>query len=193
VVNVPSRAYIPPPAEAVELPVDDLALRLLRLIVDEGQGHLLTRGNAGIHGTWEQHSEEPVEPGFLQAVSEAYDWLLYQGLVALQPGNESGWCYVTRRGENILREAVPLGHVPADAGITTRLHPAIRQEVREQISLGRWPNAVFVSLRAVEIRVRALSQITDGRVVGVDLMAAAFNRKPAHFATRRQPGASRKP
>jgi uncharacterized protein (TIGR02391 family) len=173
-VNVPSQAFIPPPAEAIELPVDELALDLLRLIVHEDQGHLLTRGNAGNPGHWTHHSDPSPDLMFLEAISEAYDWLLHQGLVARRPGEESGWCYVTRRGLTALAESEPLQRLRAEQRITARMHLAIRQEAREQVLHGRWDNAVLVGLREVEIRVREMSDL-DGH--GVDLMGAAFSPK----------------
>jgi uncharacterized protein (TIGR02391 family) len=182
-MHVPSHDFIPPPAEAVDLPVEELGLALLRLIVEGQQGHLLTRGNAGNYGYWEHHSSEAIEPPFLEALSEPYDWLLHRGLVALQPGNESGWCYVTRRGLSAIEDENPLARLRADDGITARLHPAIRQQAREQILLGRWANAVFVSLREVEVRVRDLSGLNG---IGVDLMAAALNPRTGPL---RDPGA----
>src|SRR3954454_15619009 len=96
---VSSQKYIPPPAAAVDLSVDDLALRLLRLIHDELQGHLNTRSDVGVAGHWAEHaSGAGTDAGFLRAVSEAYDWLAVNGLVAVEPGNTSGRGYVTRRG-----------------------------------------------------------------------------------------------
>ena len=70
----PSTRSIPPADGAVELPIHDLALRLLHLIEDEGQGHLLQDAIA-VPGHWEAHCSGPPPQPFLTAIHEAW-WAL---------------------------------------------------------------------------------------------------------------------
>lgn len=53
------------------------------------------------------------------------------------------------------------------------LHPSIEQPVRRQFLLGEYEQAVFVAMKAVEVRVRALAQLGHD-VLGVTLMTHAF-------------------
>ncbi|HEX3722372.1 MAG TPA: TIGR02391 family protein, partial [Nitrolancea sp.] len=53
------------------------------------------------------------------------------------------------------------------------LHPLIERRVRRQFLLGECEQAVFVAMKAVEVRVRALAELGDD-VVGVGLMTQAF-------------------
>jgi uncharacterized protein (TIGR02391 family) len=172
-----STEYIPRPVDAIELPVDDLALRLLRLIDEQGQGHLLHRGDASLAGHWLDHTGGVSDERFLRAIGEAYDWLLFNGLIAAAPGARlSDRAYITQRGERALAESDPLNLLRAEAQIRGPLHPSIAHSVRSQYLLGRYEQAVFIALRQVEIRVRELGRFDDD-LVGMDLMAQAF--KPA--------------
>lgn len=84
-----------------------------------------------------------------------------------------GW--KIRPDDSVLVAAEPVrGHtgkrsVPARGG----LHPLIEAEVRPQFLIRKLDQAVFASLRAVEIRVRALAGDDDG-VVGTAQMNRAF-------------------
>ena len=54
-----------------------------------------------------------------------------------------------------------------------RLHPLIEAEARPQFMIPKLDQAVFTSLKAVEIRVRTLGGYRD-QAIGVDLMNRAF-------------------
>jgi hypothetical protein len=45
---------LPSASEIIELPVDELALRLLQLMAVHEQGNLLNRNNIGLAGIWGQ-------------------------------------------------------------------------------------------------------------------------------------------
>lgn len=53
------------------------------------------------------------------------------------------------------------------------LHPLLAQRVRRQFLLGEYEQAIFVAMKAVEVRVRKLGGFGNN-VIGVDLMAQAF-------------------
>jgi hypothetical protein len=77
---VPSTTeLIPPVADAVELAVDELALRLLRYLgacAAAGETQPLNTGNLLQAGSWMDHGVERSERGqFFQAISEAIGWL----------------------------------------------------------------------------------------------------------------------
>ncbi len=182
-IPTPSHAYIPPPAEAVQLSVDDLAVRLLGLIHEAGQGHLLTRGNVGVPGNWEHHAPgAATDESFLMAVSEAYDWLAVNGLVAVRPGNETGWGYVTKRGLRILAEAEPAATARAESRLGVDLHRSIGAEVRHQFLVGNYDVAVFIAFREVESRIRDLAGF-DNADHRLPMITNAFNpTKPGPLA-----------
>jgi uncharacterized protein (TIGR02391 family) len=53
------------------------------------------------------------------------------------------------------------------------LHPLIEQQVRRQFLLGEYEQAIFVAMKAVEVRVRRLVGFTND-VIGTDLMTRAL-------------------
>lgn len=61
----------------------------------------------------------------------------------------------------------------AAAALEAGLHPLVEQRVRRQFLLGEYEQAVFVAMKAVEVRVRGLSGLGDA-MVGVPLMTQAF-------------------
>jgi hypothetical protein len=65
--------------DVVELPVDQLAVRLLRLIVEHQQGHLLSRSHATVPGSWSDDAADASDSMYLHAIGEARDWLYIHG------------------------------------------------------------------------------------------------------------------
>lgn len=167
-----SESYIPPGDEAVELPVDDLALRLLHLVDEGGQTHLLSRHEATWVGSWENH---PGGEGaaFLHAIAEAWDWLASRLLVARRPGDKGEFAFITRRGERVLAAKDGPALLRAEERIDVDLHPIIAARVRRQFLLGEYELAALAAMSEVEIRVRKLAKAGDGDI-GVPLTQSAF-------------------
>jgi uncharacterized protein (TIGR02391 family) len=84
-----------------------------------------------------------------------------------------GW--QIRPDDSVLVAAEPVRGIPVSAPFLreARLHPLIEAEARPQFLIRKLDQAVFTSLKAVEIRVRALGGYGD-QAVGVDLMNKAF-------------------
>lgn len=167
-----SESYIPPGDEAVELPVDDLALRLLHLVDEGGQTHLLSRHEATWVGSWENH---PGGEGaaFLHAIAEAWDWLASRLLVARRPGDKGEFAFITRRGERVLAAKDGPALLRAEERIDVDLHPIIATRVRRQFLLGEYELAALAAMSEVEIRIRQLAKAGEGDI-GVPLTQSAF-------------------
>ena len=84
-----------------------------------------------------------------------------------------GW--QIRPDDSVLLAAEPVRGIPVSAPFLreARLHPLIETEARPQFMIRKPDQAVFASLRAVEIRVRALGGYPD-QIIGADLMNKAF-------------------
>jgi uncharacterized protein (TIGR02391 family) len=84
-----------------------------------------------------------------------------------------GW--QIRPEDSVLVAAEPVRGIPVSAPFLreARLHPLIEAEARPQFMIRKLDQAVFTSLKAVEIRVRALGGYSD-QVIGTDLMNRAF-------------------
>lgn len=84
-----------------------------------------------------------------------------------------GWAL--RSDDSMLVNVEPVRGIPASAPFlrTTRLHPLIEAEARDQFLTGKLEMAVFGAMRAVEVRVRKLGGYGDD-LYGADLLNRAF-------------------
>jgi uncharacterized protein (TIGR02391 family) len=167
---------LPSANEVVELPADDLGLRLLRLIVEEGQGHLLSRSVVANPSYWADEVGGEISREFLEAMAEAWDWLILNRLVAMQIGEGSinGHAYVTKRGKEVLAAEDGLALIRAEKLLELDLHPLLAEKIRRQFLLGEYELAALAAMREIEIRVRKLSN-AKASAFGTKLMQSAFS------------------
>lgn len=127
-------------------------------------------------GNWINESQQrgtAGDTGVARALAEGWAWLISRGLVARDPGQPSADAYfVTRLGAEALAQGVT--HVDAATRLGMQLHPALAELVERQFLLGEYELAVFAAMKAVEVRVRDMSQLPDG-LVGTKLMQVAFS------------------
>lgn len=167
--------------EANELPVDELALRLLRFFarLDEEDPSIARRG-IGNKGVWVTEREDrTLALSASRRAVEAWDWLVHHGLVAprqdaTSPFSEPG--YITPRGHAVLADEQGLATMRAEERLDVDLHPLLEHRIRRQFLLGEYELAAFAAMREVEIRVRQLGQFPDD-LVGGPLMRAAFSAR----------------
>jgi len=106
------------------------------------------------------------------AISEAIGWLRSHGMIARKTENlEANAIFVTRWGHEALATSLPA--IRAIDRIQDNLHPLIGQRVRRQFLLGEYEQAIFVAMKAVEVRVRMLAGYGD-EMIGTDMMTRAF-------------------
>ncbi len=147
-------------AEAIQaLPVDERGLAILQDLLDTDE--------------WNEYNyllkyREPAA----SAVAEGLAWLRGRAFIARTPSQSSDAAiFVTARGREALAQGVET--VRAVERLELSLHPLIERAARRQFLLGEYEQAVFVAMKAVEVRVRLLSGLGD-EVIGVDLMTQAF-------------------
>lgn len=168
----PLASPIPEARDAIELPIDDLAMRVLRHFDNEGR---VNRHNLTNKPAWPEHGSGKELDEMMRALAEAYDWLERHGLVAREAasGGHGEWGFITRLGQQVLEDRNALDAVRAGHRLEVDLHPSIEQTARRQFLLGEYDLAVFSALREVEARVRQLSG-ADKSDIGMKLMADAF-------------------
>lgn len=154
------------PQAALELSVDELALHVLADLVETEEWN---EYNYTLHAYRQNTAAREV-------LAEALGWLRAHGMIARTPGNSSDAAiFVTRRGHDVLKMNVR--DIRAVNRVQENLHPLIEQKVRRQFLLGEYENAIFVAMKAVEIRVRKLGGFGD-EVIGADLMTKALKSGP---------------
>jgi uncharacterized protein (TIGR02391 family) len=181
----------PTAEEAVELPVDELAFRLLRVFSRDSKH--ATRAYMGDDGFWGATTDDrdARHRATLRGV-EAWDWLTQNGLLALRPGSDivTGMTYVTERGHEVVRTESGQARARAEARIGLDLHPSIARRGRTQFLLGEYELAAFAAMREVEIRVRMLGGYS-AKDVGIKLVRAAFHAETGPLRDPEQVDAER--
>lgn len=164
----------PSSEDLIALPVDALGIWLLRELTRHPQS--IHRANLYYSNTTMRLSINPTNQSIWNALAEAFDWLVANGLLAHMPGSRNeGFAFITRRGNQILAESEPLAVINATNRLSIDLHPRIESRVRSQFLLGEYEAAVLIAFREVEIRVRDLGGY-DNSEIGTKLMIKAFNR-----------------
>jgi uncharacterized protein (TIGR02391 family) len=158
-----------PPEDALQLPVDELAMLVLADLVASAEWNEYNYGN--------RHRQD-VTYGYAKnadarrAIGEATGWLRTHGMIARQiENNAPDSIFVTRWGHEAMTKS--LAEIRAVDRIQENLHPLIEQRVRRQFLLGEYEQAIFVAMKAVEVRVRKLGDYGND-VIGVDLMTRAL-------------------
>ncbi len=164
----------PPTSEEIlDLPIDDLGIRLLRELKKYPRN--IHRGNliAANHSLNLRINDLSIT--VWRAIGEAYDWLMFNGYLSNNPGpDNSDFANVTRLGLKLLEETDPLIMDRALRRIGLDLHPLIAHRVRREFLSGEYESAVLMAFREVEIRVRNLGAF-DNSKIGVKLMQEAFS------------------
>jgi uncharacterized protein (TIGR02391 family) len=150
-----------------EMPVDELALRVVADLVATREWNEYNYLNSA-----SQHPTFARARGALEAIAEALGWARAHGLIARTPGQTADAAiFVTRAGNAAVREG--LAATRAAVRLSAGLHPLVERRARRQFLLGEYEQAVFVAMKAVEVRVRELAGFDDDNF-GVDLMNRAF-------------------
>lgn len=111
-------------------------------------------------------------PQAYNAIAEAVAWLRARGMIAHRPlDNRPASILITRYGREMAES--DLGNVRATERLQSNLHLKIQSRARRQFMLGEYETAIFVSMKAIEVRVRELGGFSN-EVIGVDLMRKAF-------------------
>jgi uncharacterized protein (TIGR02391 family) len=155
------------PDDIVGLPLDRLALAVLQDYDTNGEWHEWNYINNYLNSPKHNQRKDA-----LQALSEALGWLRSTGMLTRTPDqSDASALIVSRAGRRALTG--PIEMVRAELRLRQGLHPIVEHHGRTQFLLGEYELAVFASMKAVEVRVRALAGATN-EVIGVNLMNRAF-------------------
>lgn len=160
--------------EVVALPLDDLALRVLRDARDNDEWNWrnwLLLAQQGYQG----------RPDAVAALSEAWAWLLNRGLVVRNVNQSSVEAIVvSRQGREALERGLPW--LRAVHRLDVQLVPELEAKARPQFLRGDFEAAAFMAMKEVEVRVRTMGSL-PASLLGVPLMQQAF--RPAKNADER--------
>ncbi|MCP9491404.1 MAG: TIGR02391 family protein [Solirubrobacteraceae bacterium MAG38_C4-C5] len=109
-----------------------------------------------------------------QKISEAFDWLISNGLLVRDSSQRSdNWVMLSELGKNMLAAPDSRRFFEAHKLLAVTLHPRLETRVRSMFFSGEIEVAVFTAVKEVEVAVREASRLGK-EIIGVKLMAAAF-------------------
>jgi uncharacterized protein (TIGR02391 family) len=181
-----------PTRQVLDLSLDQLAFQILQFLVDRPA--FASRAYITSIWTWQGVDVGPSWDLVGPKVERAWELLLKLGLVELEQTNPTspnvtGMALLTQRGIDAARHDADLSRVRAATRIEMGLHP-ILNDVRAHFVRRDYEAAVLFAMRAVEIRVRDLSQLDDDDV-GTKLMRKAFNVDSGPLTDSAQAGGER--
>jgi uncharacterized protein (TIGR02391 family) len=162
---MPPRAFTLSGEEVLALPVDELALEILRdIAADEDQWN---------SANWVLSARGQYKTPAIDALIEAWAWLYANGLVAanLESNNTLYAFVITRLGRQVVDEGIE--PVRAMQRLAMDLHSLLEPKIRRLYLMGDYELAAFAAMKAVEVRVRSISK-SSGSLLGVKLMRTAF-------------------
>ena len=174
---------------AVQLEPEELGVPLLEYLcrMEEGRGssppHL---GNFLTSESLRDYAGSRYDE-FIKVATEAWMWLLHEGLIAPHPTQRGDRVFVTRRGKEFRRVGDPGKFRAANLLPQDTLDPALASKVRPPFLRGDYDSAAFEASKEVEIRVRGLSRLTKDDI-GVSLMRKAFRPGEGPLIDREQTG-----
>lgn len=152
----------------VNLPLDDLALRLLRDAQETQEWNWKNWMNSARRRYQDREDA-------LHALAEAWTWLINRGLIVWshQQSSEAA-IMISRVGREALGRGLPW--VRAVQRLDIEMVPVLEERVRPQFLRGDFEAAALLAMKEVEVRVRTLAGFSNS-LVGTALMQQAF--KPA--------------
>lgn len=124
------------------------------------------------------------------ALSEAFAWLEGQALIVPEPGNSGNWKILSRRARAMETPDDFQKFVVARKLNRELIHPAISEEVWLSFVRGKFAQAVFEAMRAVEIAVREAAGLPEGDH-GVPMIRRAFHKDTGKLTDPNQEEAER--
>lgn len=153
--------------EVLDLPLDELALRALAHFKANGDWNW---GN-WLRGRYETYGRDKL---VMQALSEAWGWLISHGLVVRTFDQSSDQAVsVSRLGEQVLERGLP--HLRAVQRLDVDLLPSLESKARPQFLRGDFEAAAFMAMKEVEVAVRERGQLGNS-LVGTKLIQEAFRQ-----------------
>ena len=169
-------SIVPDPSVLLSLEPAELAGVLLQYLnsLPENERKLFNRYNlflpnsALVAGYRAEHHDR-----IRDALMEGWSWLEREGLIALKPGHQGEWYFVTRRGQQLAKATDLQAYRKANLLPKELLHPVIAQKVWSLFIRGDYDTAVFQAFKEVEVAVRKAGSFPD-TLIGLELMRRAF-------------------
>lgn len=125
-----------------------------------------------------------------KALTEAWVWLLREGLIAPHPDANGDWVFITRRGEQLRQSGDVDAYRRSSLLPKELLHPVIAYKVWSTFLRGDYDTAVFQAFKEVEVSVRNAGGFASTDL-GVSLMRKAFDKTAGPLSDKTTPESER--
>jgi uncharacterized protein (TIGR02391 family) len=126
-------------------------------------------------------------PRISRAIMEAWTWMVNHGLLARDGEQPQGdWVFLTRAAWSVQTDEDFDNFQKASLLSPKLLHPTIAETAWATLIRGKHDTAVFEAFKAVEIAVRTAAGFGP-RMIGVDLMRAAFHPESGPLTDKQLP------
>lgn len=169
--------YFPSPEIVVQLKPEELAIPLLRCLIDleqKGQDNNLVRENFfGLVLHERFGGEQSVEVA--KTITEAWLWLEREIIITPKPEPDAGRIvYITERGRKLAEQPDIDIYIRSNLIPPGILDPCLASKIQRLFIRGDYDTAVFQAFKEFEIRVRKAASLPD-EIRGTDLMRKAFH------------------
>lgn len=164
-----------PDEDIRNLPLPDLALRLLRSVsLEQANFNNLIQGFKQGNGYGDPGPSDMST--LLARLSDAWAWLQAHALIGPSAQNPQGdWRRVTTLGQELRDDPKALVRLWASHRLAGSLHPSL-SSASANFALGDYETASFAAMKAVEVAVRRVAELPN-ELLGVALMRKAFSPK----------------
>lgn len=173
---MPLAQFLPPIEIALKLEPEELAVYLLRCLIQmEQRGGPANLNLNNFLGTPEldDYADDKYDEA-VKAITEAWIWLEREGMIAPIARQGRDWLYVTRRGMKLAEDSDITGYIRSNLIPKESLDPVLASKVIHLFIRGDYDTAVFQAFKEVEIRVRNAASLSPEEY-GTDLMRKVFH------------------
>jgi uncharacterized protein (TIGR02391 family) len=165
-----------------------LALELINASEPNNQSrlHPTSFSDSGTIGPFAQADRDQIR----FAMTEGWNWLLREGLLAPTPGGTNGWHFVTRRGKKIRNRGELAAYVNSILLPRSTLHPVITKECWLTFMHGDYDTAVFQAFKELEAAIRDAGRF-NFEEYGIELVLKAFHETTGVLTDQSKPAAER--
>lgn len=194
-MNTSFYSMIPDPELLLALDPEELAGYILEHlnslgIQSQNRSEDLLNRQTYIHPTKLADYPQRHHEAVMRALTEAWQWLIREGLLAPRPGEKEEWVFITRRGKKIKNHVDLQAISHANFLPEKLLHPIIALKVSSQFIRGEYDVAVFQAFKEVEVAVRGACNFEDTEI-GVKLMRKAFHSESGPLSDQSLPESER--
>jgi uncharacterized protein (TIGR02391 family) len=166
----------PPPAELIpNMPVDQLAISLLRELQTRGQRAFARNYVVSENGMSLSRGIEYHTTSIKSAINEAWEWLFVNGFTVQDPDQPDDHRRLSRRGIKAALDSDALRDFRSERLLAVRLHPVLESRVRSIFMMGSYESAVLEAFKQLEVRVRDSAGF-ENSIYGRELMQKAFGK-----------------